>query len=337
LGLVAVGVCCAAQLTVASASAQDMAAAEALFREGRDLLKAGKVAEACRKFEASQRMDASSGTLLNLADCHEREGKTASAWAEFLEASRLARRENIEARSAEGKRRAGLLEGKLSYLQITVSEPVAELVIYRDQVQLSEAVLRSRIPVDPGEHVIRATAPGYLEWSTTIALGAQGDLQTVTVPALQKPAEQAPPPPPIEAAPPATAAPAVAPSPPPPAAEAAEPPDHTLAYVVGGAGLVLTGVGSVFGIMAISAYDDAECPEHTGCSQTVLDLRHKAEVRANLANVGVGLGLVGIGVGAVLLLSGNHSEVASPQDQAGLTFVPEVGPNAAGATLSGRF
>src|SRR5258705_3259626 len=64
----------------------DLAGAEALFRQGRQLLSEGKTAAACEKFAASQRMDPSSGTLLNLADCHAGEGKTASAWAGFLTA-----------------------------------------------------------------------------------------------------------------------------------------------------------------------------------------------------------------------------------------------------------
>src|SRR3954468_3549725 len=69
----------------------DPATAEALFRQGRQLMSEGKTAEACEKFGASERMDPSSGTLLNLADCDAKSGKSASAWAEFLAAARMAR------------------------------------------------------------------------------------------------------------------------------------------------------------------------------------------------------------------------------------------------------
>ena len=55
----------------------DRVAAEALFDEGRNLVAAGKIAEACPKFADSQRLDPSPSTLLNLASCWEKLGRTA--------------------------------------------------------------------------------------------------------------------------------------------------------------------------------------------------------------------------------------------------------------------
>ncbi|MCL2451247.1 MAG: hypothetical protein FWD17_20060, partial [Polyangiaceae bacterium] len=56
-------------------TASEEAAAEALFEQGRDLMLAGRVAEACPKFAESERLDPAPGTLLNLATCYERNGQ----------------------------------------------------------------------------------------------------------------------------------------------------------------------------------------------------------------------------------------------------------------------
>src|SRR5687768_16841895 len=67
--------------------ARDPAAAEALYRAGRDSAKKGDWDKACSQFAESQRLDPAPGTLLNLADCEERRGLIASAWSHYTEAS----------------------------------------------------------------------------------------------------------------------------------------------------------------------------------------------------------------------------------------------------------
>ena len=75
----------------AEPTAQDRALAETLFRDGRALVQAGKVAEGCTKLADSQQLDPQMGTLLNVALCQEQQGKTASAWAAFVEVSDASR------------------------------------------------------------------------------------------------------------------------------------------------------------------------------------------------------------------------------------------------------
>src|SRR5262245_6886680 len=76
----------------APASADDSAAAEALFQQAKLLKEQQRWAEACPKFEASYKLDKTLGTLLNFADCEEHVGRIATAWARFGEAVELAQK-----------------------------------------------------------------------------------------------------------------------------------------------------------------------------------------------------------------------------------------------------
>src|SRR5687768_960846 len=99
----------------------DTIAAEALFQQGRALLDAGKVREACPKLAESHRLDPATGTLIALALCHEAEGKLASAWAEFSDAEGRARAEGAKDREAVAHEHATALFPRLSALTIEVS------------------------------------------------------------------------------------------------------------------------------------------------------------------------------------------------------------------------
>ena len=67
----------------AQARPEDRAAAESLFSDARRLMQAGDYEQACPKLEASRRLEPGLGTTLNLGDCYEKLGRTASAWGEF--------------------------------------------------------------------------------------------------------------------------------------------------------------------------------------------------------------------------------------------------------------
>src|SRR5690349_11155528 len=111
-------------------SATDKAAAEALFQQGHTLLIANKLDEACPKLAESLRLDVGLGTMLYLAECYERSGKTASAWAQFREAQATAAKDK-DPREKVARDRADKLEPNLSKLSIVVTSEndQADLVI----------------------------------------------------------------------------------------------------------------------------------------------------------------------------------------------------------------
>jgi hypothetical protein len=219
--------------------AEDQAAARSLFDEARKLAKAGQYADACPKFEAAARLYSSAGILLNLGDCYEKIGRTASAWTEFGESAAAADRANRRDQAREARRRQAALQPKLSRITIVVPHEVVGLVITQDQTDLTEAAWGSPIPVDLGAHAIRAHAPGHDDWETTVDVSSPGQTVSVEVPELKST--------PVAAAPPPAATGSSSAgyptSLPPPVAETE--PEKPRSRV---AGIVVAGVGAAIGI-----------------------------------------------------------------------------------------
>ncbi|HVK70250.1 MAG TPA: hypothetical protein VM694_37610, partial [Polyangium sp.] len=135
-------------------------------------MKGGRAAEACPKLAASQKLDPRPGRLLALGDCYETNGETASAWATFREAESTARAGKDERRREEAARRAGELELKLAKLVVEVAPEarVAGLEVRRNGKRVEAEVWGAAVPVDPGEQVIEAVAPGKKGWAEKIVV-----------------------------------------------------------------------------------------------------------------------------------------------------------------------
>src|SRR5687768_2817074 len=71
--------------------------ASAIFQEGRELARQGRVAEACQLFAKSYELDPALGTALNLADCLERQGQLRRAWELFDVVARSS--QNVQSRA----------------------------------------------------------------------------------------------------------------------------------------------------------------------------------------------------------------------------------------------
>jgi hypothetical protein len=273
----------------AQISAADKAAADALFKEGKELLDAGRAAEACGKLAESQRIDARLGTLLNLATCHETVGKTASAWAAYNEAAAqaAATRQGEREKFARGK--LAELEAKLSKLTLVVAEPPPGLVVNLDGSELRAAALGTAIPVDPGPHVIEARAPGHVPWSAKVDAAPGPAERRVDVPKLTS---DAPPPP---AAPPPASAPVPSPAP------------SKVRSAAGlgafAAGSAVLGAGVFFGLRTFALRDDAErdCVGDR-CTQAGLDRYDDARTSATISTIAIPVGVLLMAAGAYFVL-----------------------------------
>ncbi len=252
-------------------AAQRTAAAHALFEQGRSLMGAGRYAEACAKLEESHRVEPAPGTLLNLADCYDRIGRTASARELFLEVAALAksarfvqretatrestteaeRREALaragalEKREALARERANALEPKLSRLRVVVGAAAAGLSVQRDGIVLEASEWGAAAPVDPGQHVVEASAPNKWDYRIMRYVPPGAALVTVEVPPLLDRVGSAPQslPPSAPAAPAAPLAPpATRPDPPSPDGAWRKP----VGYATAGLGLAAAGAGIFF-------------------------------------------------------------------------------------------
>jgi hypothetical protein len=282
-------------------SGGNRAAAEALFNQGRDLMTAGKFADACPKFEASQQLDPGLGTMLNLAECYEKTGRTASAWAEYREAIPLARAAGSKARLDLATERAQALQERLSTLTIRAmsgEDLDPHLEVRRDGVAVQQAELGSPIPVDPGEHVIEAVAPGKQAWTSKVQVAGDAAKVSVEIPKLQTSGEPA-----AAGSSPITTSPENSP---PPSDASPSSAQKVTGLVFGGVGVVGLGLGAFFGLQASSKWSDAKgkCADYPyGCGSEGADLRSSAHSAATVSTVAFVAGGALLATGVVLYLT----------------------------------
>lgn len=146
-------------------------------------LAEGRAEDPCA-VAAKQYVVSPNGSSLNaLATCHEKEGKTASAWAEYLEAASMAHREKRAEVELAAKHHAKALEPKLTRLVVTVAKDadVPDLAVRRDGIAMERAAWGSPVPVDPGEHVVTAIAPGKKPWMRKAVLKPGAYTTTIEV------------------------------------------------------------------------------------------------------------------------------------------------------------
>lgn len=321
------------------ARADDATPAARLFDEGMDLMDHGQWAEACAKLEESLRLELKGGTLINLASCREKEGKTATALARYNEALGAARRDGRSDRERAALAAITNLTRKLSWLTIAVSDAaraVPGLEVKRDDEIVATAQWGIAVAVDPGKHTLTASAPGMKPWEQGAEISRQGASVTVTVPPLESIGIAVVPDASPSGAPSAEHFPSEEPVPP-PEDNGARRTFRAAALITGGVGLVGIVLGSVYGGIAISQKNQSEksCPGGSvgPCFADGVAESKDAVSNGNISTVAFSVGAAAV-AGAVVLW------VVAPKARAQATSVrvfPTLGVGTAGLTVAGGF
>src|ERR1041385_61715 len=303
--------------------------ASKLHEEAEHALKKGDWGHACRLYEESEALDPSATTQTRVAECLQHDGHLARALEAYKAALPLAERlePDRKRRIAELIRhRIEALDPRVPKLRIATAPDIDGLVLTLDGRTLSREELDAPFFIDPGNHVITATAPTFAPSRCEIeeTEGAAKDAAVVTgsgdvcrleegrwIVTLRKLDSDLPA---VSAAPTETRR----------TSERRESRSlverastqrdsgqgdshrtkRVVGWALGGAGIVALGVGAYFGIRTLSLVSDADCDAQNRCSQSGVDTIDRASGTQTA-------GFVAVGVGAALLTGGIVLELLS--------------------------
>ena len=230
--------------------------AQRLFQEASKLLNTDPI-RACKLFEDSLAYERMRETLMNVANCHQKVGRLASAWRLYREAEPLfheaaahaATRQQAateEKLAAIAASMAAALVDRLPRIQLHVSAAPAGLTISSNGEVIPQSDWGKPMPVDPGTYKIRAEAPNYHSRDLS-AEAREGETVRIDVELEPVPAPVLPPPPPPWWS------------------------RRVTIYSVGGVGVATLATGLTFGALAMSKierakqlgcnYDTTICPD----------------------------------------------------------------------------
>ena len=315
----------------AAQSPEDRAVAQTLLDDGQRLMAEKKYEQACKKFEASLDLFPGLGTRGKLAQCYQKVGRTASAWAAFRHVAALAKKQNDQSRYAAAQRFVELLEKELSYVTLTSESSVPGMELLRDGVPIALGALGSPIAIDPGEHRLEARAEGYKSWTHTFVVDTSTKT-AIAVPILEKDPEATVPNGTAGLSLAGTSGGMV---------DGTQPPDtsrkKTVGIVLAGTGGALVGGALILSVVAdqkwTGAFDDGECNASTNvCSVNGKNATDSARTLSKASVVVGSVGIVAAAAGAYLWLRGSKDERASR-----LSIAPIVSADGAGFAIGGRY
>lgn len=298
-----------------------------LFNEGRAMMQqTGKLDAACETLTRSIELHRRGDTLLNLAECHRRQKKTATAWREFDEAIRYAEEVEFPEAIEAAKKLRDELAKDLSQLQIEVPKPPKGLAVVLDGKPLPEEQWGVQLYVDPGVHSVHATAEGFEAFDGSTDVKEKSGRATISVALVAIPPKPEPKPEPKPQ-------PKPEPKPEPKPTGGGVP---AWSIIVGSAGLALVGVSIGFGVDTVSAGDelDEECGTDRQSCDPIYDFDSTRGREIRGFGVFVGAGIAGLGAttaGVIGLIAGVTTKKAPP-----VAVTPWVSPTFMGLGVSGK-
>lgn len=310
-----VGQLYAAHAHAEDASAAETAAARALAVEGLKLAQANNCAEAVPKLERAEKLYHSTVVSIRLGECYVGIGKLVEGTELLRKALREPQPSEPTPALAKALERAQKLldstKPRIAGLTIKVAA-VQDMGVKIDGTLVPSVLLDTEIPVDPGEHSIDVTAPGFIKSSSRLTV-AEGEKKNLTLTLARDPNASLPTPPaagkpvqePVKPPPTATTT-ATAPAPSAPPPERA--PNRIPAYVALGVGAAGIATGSVLGLMALQRHSDLkdDCPDNVCPTGRQGDL-DSARKLGNVSTIAFAVGGAGLALGTVLFFTATPS------------------------------
>jgi hypothetical protein len=310
--------------------------AEQLFMQGRASMKAHRYEEACAKFAESDSLDPASGTLLNLAACREAQGRTATAWTHYRDGLARSRTEA----NAEGERlaleRIQVLEPLLCRLTIVgPNDAPAGLVMTLDAVRLPPEAWGTAVPVDPGTHVVEASAPERKAFAARVSVIEQGAARIVRIPDLERASA------PVPGVRAQRASPVRDARLTPVRAEGGKGSDGvpTPTIVAGAVSIAGFSAAAYFGLRAKGEWDtrNEHCSDGS-CDEAAVEASDDARTFAYCADAGLAVGLVAAGFAVYFALAGGQAKAtALPRAVARLPLSLTISKEHARVGVGGTF
>ncbi len=268
----------------AEARSPNVIEAERRFQQAVALMDQRRYDAACPLLKQSHALDPSSGTLLNLGDCYEQLGSTASAYRAFVEARELAVRARKSDRASVAEIRAQRLAPVLRRFSLAPPEArPPNLAVRVDGQPIALSSENTELIVDPGRHELWASAPGFSEVRVSVTAPDPGQTTRVSIPPL-------------------TPLSAVASAPDESTGSARFSSRQLAALITGGIGVAGVVVGSVFGLKSSSKHErsDRYCTGNVCRDPRGVELMNEARSAGNVATVSFVVGGVALGTAATL-------------------------------------